>query len=247
MEGSRPRRPGLVRVLRVLKGRVRPGQLLSLRSVDFSLCGAGDFERGSRGLILLDSLRGRLVFQGYLPADYLARLDRLGLEAQSLARMRMLAIALAAARRAAAAASFRRVVSIGAPDPPPANAAERRALRQRMAEHRRRYTRQVIDAYRAAAALVEVVDPRGAGLAPSDPLRVDRRLQGRFQPRRRNPSTQGTPAVAAACSASRSMCGMRALMELRPIGSPPVNQYVFLPQNEIRMLRENRVLPRPRR
>lgn len=79
IEGSRPNRPGLVRVLRVLKGRVRPGRLLSLRSVDFSLCGAGDFERGSRGLILLDSLRGRLVFQGYLPADYLARLDRLGL------------------------------------------------------------------------------------------------------------------------------------------------------------------------
>jgi hypothetical protein len=79
IEGSRPRRPGLVRVLRVLKGRVRPGRMLSLRSVDFSLCGAGDFERGSRGLILLNSLRGRLVFQGYLPADYLARLDRLGL------------------------------------------------------------------------------------------------------------------------------------------------------------------------
>lgn len=79
IEGSRPRRPGLVRVLRVLKGRVRPGQMLSLRSVDFSLCGAGDFERGSRGLILLDSLRGRLVFQGFLRADYLARLDRLGL------------------------------------------------------------------------------------------------------------------------------------------------------------------------
>lgn len=79
IEGSRPHRPGLVRVLRVLKGRVRPGPLLSLRSVDSSLCGAGDFERGSRGLILLDSLRGRLVFQGYLPADYLARLDRLGL------------------------------------------------------------------------------------------------------------------------------------------------------------------------
>lgn len=79
VEGSRPRRPGLVRVLRVLKGRVRPGQMLSLRSVDFSLCGAGDFARGSRGLILLDSLRGRLVFQGYLSADYLARLDRLGL------------------------------------------------------------------------------------------------------------------------------------------------------------------------
>jgi hypothetical protein len=79
MESSRPHRRGMVRVLRALKGRVRPGQLLSLRSVDLSLCGAGDFERGSRGLILLDRLRGPLVFQGYLPPDYLARLDRLGL------------------------------------------------------------------------------------------------------------------------------------------------------------------------
>lgn len=79
LESSRAHRRGLVRVVRALKGRVRPGLVLSLRTIDFSLCGAGDFERGSRGLILLDSLRGRLVFQGYLRADYLARLDRLGL------------------------------------------------------------------------------------------------------------------------------------------------------------------------
>lgn len=79
IEGSRPHRWGLVRVLRVLKGRIRPGRLLRLRAVEASLCGAGDFERGSRGLILLDRLRGPLEFQGYLRADYLARLDRLGL------------------------------------------------------------------------------------------------------------------------------------------------------------------------
>lgn len=76
---SRRRRPGLVRVVRVLKGPIRPGRLLTLRSIDFSLCGAGDFKRGSRGLILLDRLSAPLVFQGYLPADYLQRLDRLGL------------------------------------------------------------------------------------------------------------------------------------------------------------------------
>lgn len=79
LESSGPHRRGLVRVLRVLKGRLRAGRVLSLRAVESSLCGAGDFERGSRGLILLDRLRGPLVFQGYLPADYLARLDRLGL------------------------------------------------------------------------------------------------------------------------------------------------------------------------
>jgi hypothetical protein len=79
VEGSRHHSPGLVRVVRVLKGRVRPGRLLSLRSMERSMCGAGDFERGSRGLILLERLRGPLVFEGYLPRDYLTRLDRLGL------------------------------------------------------------------------------------------------------------------------------------------------------------------------
>ena len=76
---SRRNRPGIVRVRRVLKGPIRPGRLLSLRPVDPSLCGAGDFKRGSSGLILLDRLGGPLVFQGYLPPDFLERLDRLGL------------------------------------------------------------------------------------------------------------------------------------------------------------------------
>jgi hypothetical protein len=78
VEGSRRHHPGLVRVVRVLKGRIRRGQILSLRSVDSGLCGAGDFERGSRGLILLYSLRWPLVFNGYLRPDYLRELDRLG-------------------------------------------------------------------------------------------------------------------------------------------------------------------------
>lgn len=76
---SRSNRPGVVRVLRVLKGPIRPGRLLSLRPVDPSLCGAGDFKRGSSGLIFLDGLSERPAFHGYLPADYLQRLDRLGL------------------------------------------------------------------------------------------------------------------------------------------------------------------------
>jgi hypothetical protein len=76
---SRGNRPGAVRVLRVLEGPIRPGRLLALRSVDPSLCGAGDFKRGSRGLIFLDGLSGRPAFHGWLPADYLQRLDRLGL------------------------------------------------------------------------------------------------------------------------------------------------------------------------
>jgi hypothetical protein len=76
---SRGNRPGIVRVLRVLEGPIRPGRLLVLRSIEPSLCGAGDFRRGSRGLILLDRLDGRPAFHGYLPADYLQRLDRLGL------------------------------------------------------------------------------------------------------------------------------------------------------------------------
>lgn len=79
LEGSRRHRPGVVRVVRVLKGRIRPGRILSLRSVEPSLCGAGRFRSGSRGLILLDRLSGPLVFNGYLPPDYLKRLDRLGL------------------------------------------------------------------------------------------------------------------------------------------------------------------------
>ncbi len=79
VSSSRRGRPGVVRIRRVLKGPFRPGRLLGLRPVDPSLCGAGDFRRGERGLILLDRTSGPLDFQGWLPGDYLARLDRLGL------------------------------------------------------------------------------------------------------------------------------------------------------------------------
>lgn len=79
VESSHRRRPGVVRVVRVLEGPLRRGRLLTLHSVDPSLCGAGDFRRGSSGLILLDRLGAPLDFHGYLPTDYLQRLDRLGL------------------------------------------------------------------------------------------------------------------------------------------------------------------------
>lgn len=77
--GSRPNRPGVVRVLRNLKGSIKSGSHLILHSVDDGACGAGDFKRGSRGLILLDRESGKLQFQGFLRDDYLSRLDRLGL------------------------------------------------------------------------------------------------------------------------------------------------------------------------
>lgn len=62
-------RPGTVRVVRSLKGPIRPGRRLRLRSVDGAACGAGHFERGERGLILIDRLEGPLLFQGWLPGD----------------------------------------------------------------------------------------------------------------------------------------------------------------------------------
>ena len=80
LEGSRRNHPGLIRVVRVLKGRaIRPGQLLRLRTIDAALCGAGDFERGERGLLLIGRLRGRRVFQGWMNRDSLERLARLGI------------------------------------------------------------------------------------------------------------------------------------------------------------------------
>jgi|GEM_PF-3149246 len=81
VQGSRFDRPGIVSVVRVLKGRIRPGQRFTLRSMPSSMCGAGDFQRGARGLILIGQVRGPHFFQGWLPADYLQRLDRLGLRA----------------------------------------------------------------------------------------------------------------------------------------------------------------------
>ena len=127
LEGSHRRRPGLVRVVRVLKGKMRRGRLLRLRSVEGSMCGAGDFERGSSGLILLDRLRGRLVFQGYLPADYLTRLDRLGLRLSPRRRF---------ADKAAAAVSLRPASRTGSRLPRGA-AGRRRAPRASRRSRRR--------------------------------------------------------------------------------------------------------------
>ena len=80
LRGSRFDRPGLVRVVRTLKGQVRPGTLLKLAALEEEMCGVGNFRRGSRGLILiLERLDRPLAFRGYLPSDYLHRLHRLGL------------------------------------------------------------------------------------------------------------------------------------------------------------------------
>ena len=79
VRGSRLDSPGIVRVVRVLKGPIRRGQILTLRSLSTAACGAGDFQRGARGLTLIGRVRGPHIFRGWLPADYLQRLDRLGL------------------------------------------------------------------------------------------------------------------------------------------------------------------------
>jgi hypothetical protein len=79
VQGSRRRGWGLVRVVRVLKGPVRPGRIFRLRAVDNGLCGAGHFRRGSSGLTLIDRVSGDNDFNGYLSPDYLPRLVRLGL------------------------------------------------------------------------------------------------------------------------------------------------------------------------
>lgn len=165
-----------------------------------------------------------------------------------MARMRMLAIALAAGAALLPRPVSACVVSIANPDPPPANAAERRALRQRMAEHRRRYTRQVIDAYHAAAALIEVEILEVPDWRSPIRLRVTAVYKGDFNPGEEIPLAQGPPDNCGGLFREPVNVGMRALMQMRQTGTPPSYQFIgFLPQNEIRMLRENRVLPRPRR
>jgi hypothetical protein len=160
----------------------------------------------------------------------------------------MLAIALAAGAALLPRPVSACVVSIGAPDPPPANAAERRALRQRLAEHRRHYTRQVIDAYRAAAALVEVEILEVPDWRSPIRLRVTAVYKGDFNPGDEIPIAQEPPNNCGGLLGEPINAGMRTLMQLRRTGNPPSYQFAgFLPQNEIRMLRANRVLPRPRR
>lgn len=88
VQGSRRRGWGLVRVVRVLKGPIRPGRIFRLRAVDSGLCGAGHFRRGSSGLTLIDRASGDNDFHGYLDADYLPRLARLGLRPLDAPRRR---------------------------------------------------------------------------------------------------------------------------------------------------------------
>jgi len=159
----------------------------------------------------------------------------------------MIAIALAAGAALLPQPASACFVSIAAEDPPPANAAERRALRQRMAEHRRLYTRQVIDAYRAAAALIEVDVLEVPDWRRPIRLRVTAVYKGDFSPGDEIPLPQGPPDNCGGLFREPINVGMRALVQLRRIDSLPAYQFIFLPQNEIRMLRANRVLPRPRR
>lgn len=77
--GSSFDRAGRMRVLRVYKGDLAPGALIDIGPLPDSLCGVGDFATGSRGLVMLPRLFGRLIFQGYLPAGDIATLRRSGL------------------------------------------------------------------------------------------------------------------------------------------------------------------------
>lgn len=79
--GSTLRSPGSVRILRVYKGYFRPGMTLSLRAMSSSMCGAGDFQRGARGIIVL-APRPPYFFNGFLQPDTLASFRRLGLMPQ---------------------------------------------------------------------------------------------------------------------------------------------------------------------
>lgn len=162
--------------------------------------------------------------------------------------MRMLAIALAAGAALIPRPVSACVVAIAPEDPPPANAAERRALRQRMAAHHRFYTRQVIDAYRAAAALIEVEVLDVPDWRRPIRLRVTAVYKGDFSPGDEIPLMQEPPNNCGGLFRQPMHVGMRGLVQLRQIGSPPAYHFAgFLPRDQIRRLRENRVLPRPRR
>lgn len=66
-----------MRVTRVYKGNVGTGTLISMNTLGTSMCGAGEFAQGSRGIVLLPS-RGPYSFHGYLPPGQIAVLRRAG-------------------------------------------------------------------------------------------------------------------------------------------------------------------------
>jgi hypothetical protein len=77
--GSSFDRTGRMRVVRVYKGGIVPGALIDIRPIPASMCGAGDFATGSRGLIMISRLSEPLIFHGYLSAGDVAMLRRSGL------------------------------------------------------------------------------------------------------------------------------------------------------------------------
>ncbi|MEA3012770.1 MAG: hypothetical protein QOD42_1315 [Sphingomonadales bacterium] len=162
--------------------------------------------------------------------------------------MRMLAIALAAGAALLAQPVSACVVAIGAEEPPPANAAERRALRQRMAEHQRFLSRQAIDSYRRAAALIEVEVLEVPDWRRPIRMRVTAVYKGDFNPGDDFALAQEPPYNCGGLFREPLNPGMRVLLQLRQAGNPPSYQFTgFLPQDQLRMLRENRVLLSPRR
>lgn len=162
--------------------------------------------------------------------------------------MRILAIALAAGAALLPQPVAACVVAIAPEDPPPANAAERRALRQRMAEHQRFLTRQAIDTYRRAASLVEVVVLEAPDWRRPIRMRVTAVYKGDFNPGDEIAFPQEPPNSCGGLFREPLNPGMRGLMHLRETANPPYHQFTgFLSQDHIRMLRENRILPRPRR
>jgi hypothetical protein len=77
IRGPSPGRAGQFRVTGVYKGNVRTGALISMNTLASSMCGAGEFAQGSRGIILLPS-RGPYTFHGYLQPGQIAILRRIG-------------------------------------------------------------------------------------------------------------------------------------------------------------------------
>jgi len=70
-----------MRVIRVFKGDLAPGALISVRAIPSAMCGPGDFAQGSRGYILAPT-RGPTHFEGHLLPSQVTFLRRRGLLGQ---------------------------------------------------------------------------------------------------------------------------------------------------------------------
>ena len=165
-----------------------------------------------------------------------------------MAGMRMLAIALAAGAALLPQPASACFVAIAPEEPPPANAAERRALRQRMAAHQRFLVRQTIATYHLTAALFEVQVLEVPDWRRPIRMRVTAVYKGDFNPGDDFALPQEPPSGCGGLFRELLNPGMRVLVQLRQTGSPPSYQFAgFLPRDQLRTLREHRILPRPRR